>query len=148
MPEKEYEDEVMAKRLTPEERAAVLAEYALCGNYSAVGRKFGVSNNAVKKIVKSEPQSVEKFKQKKTELELSMLEYLEKRTAKAQSVVDKLLDAMEDKRKLDRANIRDTATALGIVIDKFTGIGNKADNAAISKLDELMREIKNAAADR
>lgn len=138
----------MGKRLTPEEKAAVLAEYAICGNYSAVARKFGVSDNAVRKLVKANPQSSKKFELKKEESELSMLEYLEKRAAKAQSVVDRLLDAMEDKRKVDRANLRDTATALGIVIDKFTAIGNKADTAAMAKMDEILKEIKNASADR
>lgn len=138
----------MAKRLTPEERAAVLAEYAMCGNYSAVARKFGVSDNAVRKLVKKNPDSMKKFELKKVETELSMLEYMEKRTVKAQGVIDNLLEAMNDKHKIDKSTLRDTATAFGIIIDKFTGLNKKADNASIAKLDELLGEIKNAAVDR
>lgn len=119
----------MGKRLTPEQKARIIAEYTECGNYSAVARKFGVTPNAIKKIVKANPQSAKKCEQKKSELELSMLAFMETRTLKAQGIVDVLLNALRDKKKVEKANLRDTATALGIVVDKFTGNENSEESA-------------------
>ena len=54
-------------------------------------------------------------------------------------LIDLYLDALTREEKLNRASVRDIATALGIVIDKFTSTGLSADKlrAEVAKLQSI-----------
>ena len=135
----------VAKHLTDKQKKRIIADYATLGNYSAVARKHGVSFDTVKRVVMRDPETMEKAEQKKAENTEAVLSHLEKQAGKACDLIDLFMTYLEQPQKLERANVRDLATALGIVIDKFTGTAAEVDKlrAEIAKLrgEQKQREV-------
>lgn len=126
----------MAKHLTDKQKKQIIADYAAFGNYSAVARKYGVSFDTVKRVVTRDPETMKKAEQKRVENTEAVLSHLEKQAGKACDLIDLFMEYLEQPQKLERANVRDLATALGIVIDKFTGTAAEVEKlrAEIAKL--------------
>ena len=135
----------MAKHLTDKQKKQIIADYATLGNYSAVARKHKVSFGTVKRVVTRDSETVGKVEQKKAENTEAVLSHLEKQAGKACDLIDLFMTYLEQPQKLERANVRDLATALGIVIDKFTGTAAEVDKlrAEIAKLrgEQKQREV-------
>ena len=55
----------MGKKLTPEEKSKVIADYVMLQNYSQVARKYGIAINTVKNIVDKDTTLEDKCKKKK-----------------------------------------------------------------------------------
>ena len=108
------------KKLTDKKKKLIIADYIDCGNYSEVARKHGVSDTTVRKLVNTDSESLKKIEQKKEENTKDVLEYMDSLNEKKKSIINKLLLAIEDKAdKLDSfTNIKDVASAYGIIIDK------------------------------
>lgn len=108
------------KKLTDKKKKLIIADYIECGNYSEVARKHNVSDTTVRKLVKSDKTSSEKIEQKKEENTQDVLAYMDSLKDRKKTIVDKLLRAIEDKAdNLDNfTNIKDVASAYGIIIDK------------------------------
>lgn len=108
------------KKLTDKKKKLIVADYIDCGNYSEVARKHGVSDTTVRKLVNADSESLKKIEQKKEENTKDVLEYMDSLNEKKKSIINKLLLAIEDKAdKLDSfTNIKDVASAYGIIIDK------------------------------
>lgn len=108
------------KKLTDKKKKLIVADYIDCGNYSEVARKHGVSDTTVRKLVNTDNESLKKIEQKKEENTKDVLEYMDSLNEKKKSIINKLLLAIEDKAdKLDSfTNIKDVASAYGIIIDK------------------------------
>lgn len=108
------------KKLTDKKKKLIVADYIDCGNYSEVARKHGVSDTTVRKLVNTDGESLKKIEQKKEENTKDVLEYMDSLNEKKKSIINKLLLAIEDKAdKLDSfTNIKDVASAYGIIIDK------------------------------
>lgn len=108
------------KKLTDKKKKLIVADYIDCGNYSEVARKHGVSDTTVRKLVNTDCESLKKIEQKKEENTKDVLEYMDSLNEKKKSIINKLLLAIEDKAdKLDSfTNIKDVASAYGIIIDK------------------------------
>lgn len=108
------------KKLTDKKKKLIIADYIECGNYSEVARKHNVSDTTVRKLVKSDKTSSEKIEQKKEENTQDVLAYMDSLKDRKKTIVDKLLRAIEDKAdNLDSfTNIKDVASAYGIIIDK------------------------------
>ena len=130
----------MAARLTDEQKKRIIADYVESGSYRATARKNGVSDKTVRDICKNEAQTTRKAAQKKAENTLDMLEYMDSRKGQAQGIIDAYLEALADPEKLENASLQQIATALGIVVDKFTKTTPAGENA-LSKLDEVLKEI-------
>lgn len=107
-------------KLTDKKKKLIIADYIECGNYSEVARKHKVSDTTVRKLVKSDKNSLEKIEQKKEENTQDVLEYMDTLKDRKKKIVEKLLKAIEDKAdNLDNfTNIKDVASAYGIIIDK------------------------------
>ena len=95
----------MGKRLTPEERARIIAEYADCGSYRETARRFEMAESTVRKIVKADSKSAQKCAQKKAQLEFGMLEYLESKNRDAQTFIGLALSEMSSKDKFKKAGM-------------------------------------------
>jgi len=110
----------MASKLSNKTKKQIIAYYAECNNYSETARRFNISVNGVKKIVLKDEESAKLFKQKSKENTEEVIEAMKKRTQKKIALIDKIFDAMDD--KLDNVdmftNIKDLATAYGIIMDK------------------------------
>lgn len=117
----------MAARLTDKQKKKIIADYSECGSYAATARENGVSDKTVKAIVESDPETSRISEQKKKENTLDMLAYMDSRKDKAQKVIDDYLNALSSKEKIKNAKLSEIATALGIVVDKFTKNAAGAD---------------------
>lgn len=109
----------MAK-LTDKQKKQIIADYIECQNYSEVGRKYKISDEYVRKLVKNNKDSCEKLEQKSKEDTEDVLEAMKKRSKTKIKLLDKIFEAMDG--KLDNidmfTNIKDLATAYGIIMDK------------------------------
>jgi hypothetical protein len=135
----------VAKHLTDKEKKKVIAEYVSCGNYSEVARKFGLSVSGAKKIITGNPDSVKKYNNKKKENDLDMIAYLEHKKDTAQNIISKILNNLDNDELLKKASIREQATVMAILTDKFI----IPHTTRITKIDdEHYEENKEALRDK
>lgn len=130
---------IMGKRLTDIEKKKIIADYVECENYSEAARKNDVSRYAVKKIVRENGDISEKIRIKKEENTKDVLAYMGEKSEYVCGLIDTYLDALQDPYKIEKASVIQIATALGIVIDKFTAVSK--DDRALEKLSEVMDKI-------
>lgn len=109
---------MMAVRLTDAQKKKIVADYAESGSYKATAKHFGVSDNTVRRVCQNEPEMSRKVAQKKAENTADMISFMNSRKEKAQGIIDDCLELLPE--KLKDANATQTATVLGIVVDKFT----------------------------
>ena len=118
----------MAK-LTDKQRKKIIADRADGATLRALARKYNVSDTTIRRTLQNNPEAAEKVAQKKAD----------KKQKTVCGLIDLYLDALTREEKLNRASVRDIATALGIVIDKFTSTGLSADKlrAEVAKLQSI-----------
>ena len=133
------------------QKKKIIADYIETQNYSEVARMNNVSVNTVKSIVLADEETANKCKQKKEENTQSTIEYMQTQHESKKRILDKILKAIEEKAdNIDMfTNIKDLATAYGIILDKELKVlelkNRSADNNELTKLDELLKEIKKDA---
>lgn len=140
----------MAK-LTDKQKKKIIADYVDNQNYSEVARMNNVSVNTVKNIVLENEEIANKCKQKKLENTQSTIEYMQTQHETKKRILDKILKAIETKAEdIDMfTNIKDLATAYGIILDKELkvlelqrGNANKDD---LQKVEELLGKLEKEA---
>ena len=140
-------------KLTDSQRKKIVADYVNTQNYLETARMNNVSDSTVRAIVNKDKDALKKLEQKKEENIQSTIEYMQTQHESKKRILDKILKAIEDKAdNLDMfTNIKDLATAYGIILDKelkVLELKNKGtDNTELTKLDELLKEIKKDAAE-
>lgn len=126
----------MASRLTDKQKKKIIADYVESGSYRATAKKFGVSDNTVKKICNENAQIAQKCAEKREQNTAEILDYLESRKEQAKEVLDTYIESLTDPKKIEKAKLSEIATAMGIVIDKFI------NNPMKHQLDEQKLEIE------
>lgn len=129
----------MAARLTDKQKKKIIADYVEIGSYNAVAKIHGVSRQTVKNIVSTDAGIGQKLQQKKEQNTADILSHMESQKADVIKVLDEYITAMRDPVKIKRAGVVQLATALGIVIDKYTMTAK--NEQALQKLDEVMDKI-------
>lgn len=129
----------MAARLTDKQKKKIIADYVELGSYNAVAKIHGVSRQTVKNIVSTDAEIGQKLQQKKEQNTADILSHMESQKADVIKVLDEYITAMRDPVKIKRAGVVQLATALGIVIDKYTMTAK--NEQALQKLDEVMDKI-------
>lgn len=109
----------MAK-LSDKQKKQIVAMFVETQNKSAVARKFGVSVTTVANIVKAETETLKKLEDKKSENIISILSHMDSRKRDVCTLIDELLAEMKKPERAAATSMRDLATTMGIVIDKFT----------------------------
>lgn len=138
----------MAARLTDRQKKKIIADYIQLENYNAVGRMNDVSPNTVKNIVKGNEDIVRKCAQKKEENTAEILDYMERQKSGVCDILDICLNELKNPQKIEKAGLREIATTMAILIDKYTAVsGNSAgqeaeDDALTASLKELARELE------
>lgn len=110
----------MAARLTDRQRKQIVIDYLETESVNAAAKRNGVSWDTAKRILEEHEEIEQKLEEKKEQNTLDMLAYMDSRKEQAQSVIDKYLEALADPEKLSDASLSQIATALGIIVDKFT----------------------------
>ena len=142
----------MAK-LTDKQKKKIIADYVETQNYSEVARMNGVDKSTVKRLIDSgyDKDLQQKATQKKQENTQSTIEYMQTQHESKKRILDKILKAIEEKAdNIDMfTNIKDLATAYGIILDKELKFmemqrGN-ANNEELNKVRELLTKISDGA---
>lgn len=132
----------MAARLTDRQKKRIIADYVESGSYNAVAKRHRVSKDTVRRVVQANADIAKKAQQKMEENSLDMLAYMDSRKQQAQGLIDVYLKALADPEKLAGASLNNIATALGIVVDKFTSVSNRMPqnhNENMKSLAELLQ---------
>lgn len=134
----------MASKLTDKQRKKIIADYVDNGNYSETARINKVDEKTVRRIVKSDNDFPKKALEKKQQNAKDILDYMEETKDKRKKVIDLCLEKMEDRLKDSEniMNIRDIATAYGVLVDKSLKVSemsstgnNSSNNAPVIKLE-------------
>lgn len=110
----------MGERLNDLVKKEIIASYIETQSFAETARQFGVADNTVKRIVKSNVEMSAKVEQKKKENIKTVLNEMANRTEKKIAILDKLLNGIDKKASSVDAftSVKDLATAYGILIDK------------------------------
>ena len=144
----------MAK-LTDKQKKEIIAYYVECQNYSETGRKFNISDEYVRKLVKKDEDSWKLLEQKSKENTEDVLKAMKKRNKTKINIIDKIFEAMDGKLKnIDMfTNIKDLATAYGIIMDKELKLkeleikeqeNNRDNSQEIKEAKEIIVSIRKA----
>lgn len=128
----------MAK-LTDKQRKKIIAESVNGSSIRALAAKYKVSTTTIQRVLKSDAEFTQKVAQKKAENTASVLAFMDSKKNDVCGLIDKFLSAMGDDEKLAAATVNQLATAMGIVIDKYTA--NEAVNASSAKENNLFEAI-------
>jgi len=104
------------KRINIEQKAAVIAEYANSGTITDAAKAGGVNWETARKIINNNMNVAEAVKKTAEE---RMKEFADSRLDKVQTALDTILNDLPD--KLQKSNALQSATVLGILMDKFGG---------------------------
>ena len=96
-----------------------------------VAKKYDISRPTLDKILKDNPETLQKFTVKKEEIEQDIIEYMNQRRGKIVTIMDKYLDALANDEKIDSATLSQLTTALGTLIDKWTMVKERDANAEV-----------------
>lgn len=99
------------RQLTIEQIETIKATYALTRNYAAAAKAAGCSLTAARNYV----MNSDGFEELRAEKQAITIEQI---IVKIGEVQQKLLEAMLDQAKVDKASMQELATSLGIVTDK------------------------------
>lgn len=127
-------------KLTDKQKKQMLAYYAECQNYSEVARLTGVAETTVRRVIKNMPNVAKKVEQKKEQNTKDVLGFMQTQKDTVCKLVKSYLNAMLDPEKIAKANVVQLATALGILIDKFTAQDEKP--ADTSLMEALLSAVK------
>lgn len=148
--EKRKEGVIIAERLTDKKKKQIIADFLELGNYSAVGRKHGVADKTVKRLVEKEPEMSAKVEEKKRQNSKDILAHMDTKKDKVNEIIDVYLEKLLDEDMLSRATPSQLTTALGTLIDKFTmakatdAVQEREDDALTKALKEEAERMQNA----
>lgn len=129
----------MAKHLTDAKKKQIIADYVECGNYSEVARKHKVSKDTVRRL-SNRTDIVKKAQEKKEQNTRDMLEYLDQKRDTALKFIDKAFEEMCKEEKIEKTSIINLATAIGIVIDKYSNANINKQNEKVTIINDLPRD--------
>lgn len=108
--------------LTDKQKKRIKADYLDIGSYNAVAKIHGVSRQTVKNVVTADPDSGQMLQQKKEQNTADILAYMDTKRAVVCEILTKGLEALNGPDKLAEATPAQITTAMGTLIDKWTGI--------------------------
>ena len=132
MPQRNVVTNMGGKRLSDRTKKRIIADRIDGMSLRALAAKYNVSYYAVQKTVNSDPKLTQKISQKKEQNTLDMLAFLDEQKASAQEFVLMAMQALKDPEKLNRTGAQALATAMGIIIDKFTPVEKKAEDEGVT----------------
>ena len=132
----------MAK-LTDKQRKRIIAEYVEGGtSQRKLAEKYHVSPYLIRSILSEDKNLTQKISHKKEENTRSVLAFMDSKKQTVCDLIDKLLAAMGDEDKIAATPLNQLATAMGIVIDKYTaGETPKTADTAANNLFEAIEAI-------
>lgn len=126
------------KKLTDRQKKQMIVDRTEGMTFRDIGKKYGVSDTSVRRVCNSNPEMSRMVADKKEQNTLDMLQYMDCQKPKIQSLLANIIEALNDPEKLKRANVRDLATAYGIIYDKITASAPKTNDELLNKAREVL----------
>lgn len=137
----------MAARLTDRQKKKIIADYVQSGSYRAAARLNKVSDRTVKRIVEECGEIEQKIAQKKEENTADIFGYMERQKSGVCEILDVYLTELKNPEKIEAASLREIATTMAILIDKYTADYGKAADTQNTEYDALTASLKELAAE-
>ena len=128
----------VAARLTDKQKKKIIAEYVSGQSMRALARKYNIAPSTIKRVIDRDPKTKQEATDKKRQNTKEMLEYFTEQKGKAQQLLSSIIEALSDPDKLARANVRDLATAYGIIADKFLQTAPRESDELLQKAKEIL----------
>lgn len=134
----------MAK-LTDLQRKQLIADRVGGMSIRALAAKYKVSTTTVQATLKTDTKLTQKLTDKKEQNTQSVIAYMEEQKEAVCDTIGKLLGAIGSDAKIAAAPINQLATAMGILIDKFTaseyaGKSAGAENNLLDVIEKAAEE--------
>ena len=129
------------RKLTDRQKKQMIVDRAEGMTFQSIADKYGVSTTTAQRVIKGDPETAKKVQEKKDENTLDMLQYMEGQKPKIQQLLANIVEALNDPTKLARANVRDLATAYGIIYDKITASAPKTNEEYLQKARDILGNI-------
>ena len=122
----------------------ILADYTLEGSYRAAARKNGVSPDTVRRIVRENPEMVKMADTQKNARARDLMSYMQGKADTVCDIIDNGLGVLSDPERMKEAKLRDIATMMAILIDKWSMINAMCQDKAPVQV-ELAPELEDYA---
>lgn len=122
----------------------ILADYTLEGSYRAAARKNGVSPDTVRRIVRENPEMVKVADTQKNARARDLMSYMQGKADTVCDIIDNGLGVLSDPERMKEAKLRDIATMMAILIDKWSMINAMCQDKAPVQV-ELAPELEDYA---
>lgn len=132
------------RRIEQERRMKILADYTLEGSYRAAARKNGVSPDTVRRIVQENPDMVKVADTQKNARARDLMSYMQGKADTVCDIIDNGLGVLSDPERMKEAKLRDIATMMAILIDKWSMINAMCQDKAPVQV-ELAPELEDYA---
>lgn len=132
------------RRIEQERRMKILADYTLEGSYRAAARKNGVSPDTVRRIVRENPEMVKVADTQKNARARDLMSYMQGKADTVCDIIDNGLGVLSDPERMKEAKLRDIATMMAILIDKWSMINAMCQDKAPVQV-ELAPELEDYA---
>lgn len=132
------------RRIEQERRMKILADYTLEGSYRAAARKNGVSPDTVRRIVQENPDMVKAADTQKNARARDLMSYMQGKADTVCDIIDNGLGVLSDPERMKEAKLRDIATMMAILIDKWYMINAMCQDKAPVQV-ELAPELEDYA---
>lgn len=132
------------RKIEQERRMKILADYILEGSYRAAARKNGVSPDTVRRIVRENPEMVQVADTQKNARARDLMSYMQGKADTVCDIIDNGLGVLSDPERMKEAKLRDIATMMAILIDKWSMINAMCQDKAPVQV-ELAPELEDYA---
>lgn len=132
------------RKIEQERRMKILADYTLEGSYRAAARKNGVSPDTVRRIVRENPEMVRVADTQKNARARDLMSYMQGKADTVCDIIDNGLAVLSDPERVKGAKLRDIATMMAILIDKWSMINAMCQDKAPVQV-ELAPELEDYA---
>lgn len=132
------------RRIEQERRMKILADYTMEGSYRAAARKNGVSPDTVRRIVRENPEMVKVADTQKNARARDLMSYMQGKADTVCDIIDNGLGVLSDPERMTEAKLRDIATMMAILIDKWSMINAMCQDKAPVQV-ELAPELEDYA---
>ena len=121
-------------------RKKIVADYVDNQSYSKTARKYNISVESVRRFVKADQEFMKKSEEKKKQNSMDTISYMNTQHERKKKILDKILDAIEKKNNdIDMfTNIKDLATAYGIIVDKELKVLELSKNNQEEKVSKIV----------
>lgn len=129
------------RKLTDKVRKKIMADHLLGNSTRQIAARYNLSASTVGRVIRGEPDTKRRLVEQQEHNTLEMLAYMSEQKGRAQELMTRILNAIDDPDKLGRANVRDLATAYGIIADKFISIAPKNDERTLERAKEILGAV-------